>query len=238
MFGRLLLVFIALLFHLESHAMTNDEALVLLKSIAFPLYEFNLESGRQCVGFNALPNKTGDIAYDVSAGHCENSYYYLGERGLLNFPILGKVNDGGRFEFLYSMHPVCNKTKTTYLPLRATIDTTKSFFTLAQTSGTEAFEKVGVVKMLFVRDDPKRGLVFRMVCPAGGCTQFPSRGLSGSPVIDDEGSVIGIMKGAWAMEPHFPLATALAPILPFLESVAADTSTINRSRYCRDAKSE
>ena len=222
-----------LMLPMMAQALTHEEALGHLKSISFPLYGKEIEQGRQCVGWNALASQSGEIAFYISAGHCENSYYHVGDRGeLLNFPLLAKVNDDGRYEFLYTIKPVCNKATQAYLSLSVKIDQTKSFFTLAQTSGTERFEKVGVVELRYLRDDPKLGLVFDMVCPAGGCKQLPSKGLSGSPIIDEDLNVVALMKGAHPMEPDHPLGTELAPILPFLKSVASTNSRINHSRYC------
>ncbi len=254
------LPFFLMLFFSSSWAqlpLSAEAQLESLKKISFPLYQKrvsdikqsnSLGDERACIGFNVSPNKSGELGYYITAGHCMNAYFVRAKNGQeFDSPALA-FSTGGAYDYLYSFQVLCEKEKI-HFPKFAIPKVGDTYYTLGQIRPEETiarpelsklagneFEKLGLVVMTLMSIDEIAGLSFSQVCPNSGCTYRATPGISGAPIVDKSGRVVAIFKGYAELTPSKPLGVKLDYVLPLIVSAANNDNTFNRAKYCTSPK--
>lgn len=247
---RVVLTFVIACIAAQSHSATNERSLLaLLKSFSFSLYakdEKGMATTRSCIGFTAAESKNKEIVFYLAAGHCHDVHYLRLQGGeAIMTPLLGVVNDRGAYDFLYSFFPNCIKREI-LLPEFTEAKIGGEYYTFGQVEENDAiarpelaplvgssFKKLGLVTLTLTSIDEDVGLRFSQVCPTEGCIYRTTPGISGAPIIDNDGRVVAIFRGFLDFRPEVPLGVSLTHVLPILRSAArANHVTFEQGRYC------
>ncbi len=219
-----------MVFPSTAQAIEKGEMLGYLKRISFPLF---VSEGKEvsCIGYNAKRSSTGSLGLSATAGHCGDHVAPRHQDGSAMRGITGyyraytAVHDEQVFH-----RPDCGYEYASGFSTKLTVG--EEYYSLGHRSSSDTFEKLELVRMSFVRNDPDRGLVFSRTCDGDECRVNMLPGVSGSPIVDIKGVVVGTFKGFLASRHEEPLASPADLLVILVPSTARTTVRVNNAQYC------
>lgn len=211
-------------------AMKKSEMLEYLKSVTFPLY---VKDGKEvsCIGYNAKKSATGSLSMSATAGHCGDYVAPRNQDGSAVRNITGYYRAYAAVHDEQIFHrPDCGYTYVT--GFLTSLTTGEEYYSLGHRSSSDTFEKLELVRMSFLRNDPDLGLVFKRNCVGDECGVNMLPGVSGSPVVNSRGLVVGTFKGFLASRHDEPLASPVDVLTILVPSVARTTVRLNSAQHC------
>jgi hypothetical protein len=213
----------------SAYAIEDEGVLQNLKRVTFPMFAVG-GTEISCIGYYAMPPTKGHaLAVIVTAGHCGDRVFPRSDDGS---PVR-LIGYSKTFSAVYDEQVLHRPDCGHAFPKGFTVPVVDEvYYSLGHRKSSDTFTELQLVRMHFVRNDPERGLVFRRECTGDECAVNMLPGVSGSPIVTKEGSVVATYKGFRASRPQELLGSPTDVLNILVPSIAKTTVPDSGTSQC------